>query len=1188
MYKIYTHKLWLIMRLTTVILFAMFMQVSAAGRAQQITLSKKLVALEYVLKEIHNQSGYDFFFDRKLIDKLKPISINVKNATLEETLKLALLGLPLTYNIEGKIVIIKKETPSLMTWFDGYFNKIDVSGQVLNESGMPLIGAYIRALNTAGISYITDKNGNFYLKNVDEKERLVVSYIGYKTDTIAINSRTLINITMIPEVLTINQVEIVSTGYQNIAKDRATGSFGVVTAKELNQYPVTSILERVQGLVPGINVSTKTIAGKSRNGSVNIRGISTIVSSYTKVNIDPLVVIDGFPSQQSITNGALEFINPDDIEQITFLKDAAAASIWGIQAANGVIVITTKKGTKNSTPNINFSSTFGTSAKPRADYGKLMTMTSYIALEKELIDKGRSYDPFSNTSSFIAENNSQAQAIVWAAKRGAITEAQRDQQLAKLALNNNSDQIADLMLQSPVTRQYNLSLSGGGPSSSTFVSGYFYDEDRAYKSNKNRGYSLKASNVSNILNGRITLTSDISVGNTKDKINGAAVRAMSIIKGGMRPYDMLQDENGNNIYYDVLATPAKARDLESKGYLPIGYSPVDELNYSNTMVNNTNLNMNVAANGKITPWLSANVSGNLGRTFKESELYWEPQSYEARMMVNESTSIGAGNKKYNGLPQGGKLDLTNGLGKTYSVRGQFLVDKDWNGKHRLNAVIGNEIREQFTKESGEIRYGVDKSYNAFRTVSSGAEYIDWSGQSQNISGTSRAVIEKTTRSLSYYANASYTFDNKYTVSASARFDDYNLLGVDRRDRAKPLWSSGLKWNAKNEEFLKNVNWLSGLSLRGTYGFSGNAPQGYAPVAVINLLGNETYTGYPYGRIITPAVDNLGWETTRMINYGLDFSLFNNRVSGSFEYYQKKTTDVIWQLPINGTYGFISTLFNTANLDGKGLDMGLTVVSIAAKDFRLSSTLNLSWNTNVINDVRFDTPTLSFSPQNLYSGYPTDYLFSYIWAGLDANGQSMIKDPKIQDKIYNVMEFPTRDIRKYSGRTNSPWFGSFSNSFQYKQFELNVQLQYVFGGVFRKPSIMSIGASNITNTGRSGDLDERWMNPGDEATTNVPGLYFGNGSNYNQSLARYVESDYLIRSKSNVRLQQISLSYQLPKKTLNKLGIKGLSFSGVCRNLGMIWAANKEGFDPDYLYNAIGNSYQLAPVPSFSFRTGLTF
>lgn len=1190
MCNIYIHKSWLILRLTTVVLIATFMQVSAAGFAQRITLSQKQITLRAILKEIHNQSGYDFFFDRKLIDKMNPVSITLKNATLEETMKITLSALPLSYNIDGRIIIIKKKEPELLNRLGEYFDNIKVAGKVKDENGIPLAGANIKALNTAGVSYITGKDGEFYFKDVSEKELLVISYIGYQTDTIAINGRTHLEITMIPQANTMSEVQIVSTGYQNLPKERATGSYSIVLPEEINKYPVVSVLERLQGLVPGVNISTKTVAGKSRNATVNIRGISTLVSSYTKVSTDPLLVIDGFPSQQSITNGAFDFINPDDIEQVTFLKDAAAASIWGIQAANGVIVITTKKGTRNSKPVFNFSATLGTSERPKTNYGKLMSMHDYIALEKELIDKGILLnDPVLNNAAFFPENNSQAQAIIFAAKRsnGVITDAQRDHQLAVLGANDNSNQVSELLLQSPTTRQYNLSVSGGGVNSSNFISGYFYNEDRVYKSNANKGYSLKASNVSNLLGGRVTLSSDLSIGNTRDKINGAAVRAMSMISGGLRPYDMLQDPNGNNIYYDLAATPQKARDLESKGYLPFRYSPVDELDYSNTYNTSNNLIMNIAANGKITSWLNLNVSGNLGRNFSEREIYWEPESYEARMLVNNGTSLSTTGARVYGVPQGGRLDLNNSLGRTYSLRGQLNVDKNWNGKHQLNVVLGNEIREQFSKESGELRYGADKAINAFRSVNPDAAYQDMHGNTQTLGGTSSLVVEKTTRALSYYANGSYTFDNKYTVSASGRFDDYNLLGVDRHDRAKPLWSTGLKWNVKSEEFLKGVTWLNQLSMRATYGFSGNAPQGYAPVAVINLLGNERYTGYPYGLIASPAVDNLGWETTRMINYGLDFSLFNNRVSGSVEYYQKQSRDIIWEMPINGAYGYMSTLFNTANLDGKGVDIGLSVVSLKNKDFRLSTVLNVSYNTNVIRDVRFDVPTTSFSPENLYSGYPSDYLFSYQWAGLDQTGQSLIKDPKIAGKNYSIMEYPFKDIREYSGRTSSPWFGSFSNSFQYKQWELNVQFIYALGGVFRKPSVSSIGFSNTTNVGRSGDLDERWVNPGDEAFKNVPGLIFGANTNYNLSLARYTESDYLIRSRSNIRLQQIMLSYSLPRKVLEKLGIRGLSFSAVGRNLGMIWAANREKLDPDYLYTTSTN-YQLAPVPSFSFRTGLNF
>jgi hypothetical protein len=293
------------------------------------------------------------------------------------------------------------------------------------------------------------------------------------------------------------------------------------------------------------------------------------------------------------------------------------------------------------------------------------------------------------------------------------------------------------------------------------------------------------------------------------------------------------------------------------------------------------------------------------------------------------------------------------------------------------------------------------------------------------------------------------------------------------------------------------------------------------------------------------------------------------------------------LPINSTYGFSSTLFNTANLTGQGVDISLNVVPVALKNFRWTAFMNLSYNTNVVRDTRFKTATTSFAPEILYDGYPSDYLFSYWWAGLDNTGQSLIRDPQKPDKTYNVLEFPFENIRVYSGRTTSPWFGGFGSSFEYKGLSLSCMLQYKFGGVFRMPSINNIGFSNNLYVGRMGDLARRWRKPGDEAITNVPGLEFGANTVFNQSVTRYSESTYLIRSKSSIHLQQVSLAYSVPKQWIAKAGMKGLTVSAVARNLGMIWAKNKENANPDYL-PASGGNYQLPPVTNFTFTAGVNF
>jgi len=1176
------HKILLIMRLTSVILLASLMQVAAAGFAQKISLSEKNASLTRIFAQIKSQSGYDFVADGNVLKTANLVNVDVKNMELPKVLGLIFKDQPLAFEIQNKMVVVLRKERSFIDRITEAFVKVDIRGLVVNERGEAMAGANVSVRGRNQVARTTG-DGSFSLLNLTGKETLITTFIGYKADTLTLNGQNSVVIAMKPLVAALEDVSIVSTGYQDVNKDRATGSFGIVTAKELAQFPTISVLERLQGLVPGVNISTKTTAGRSRNGTVNIRGISTIVGQNTQVSTEPLLVIDGFPSQISIARGGLDFLNPDDIQQVTFLKDAAASSIWGIQAANGVIVITTKKGKQNSAPSLNFSTTYSTSAKPKPGYGPLLSNTDYIELEKDMVNNYLVSDPVPGN---LEKNNSQAQAIIFKNKRGEISEAQMNAELAALALNDNGDQIAEYLLQRPTTKQYNLSLSGGGINSSYYMSGFYYTDDRVYKSNKNKGYSFNIGTTSALFKGRVNINTSLSYANTTDQTNPASAVAMSMTELGLRPYDMLKNPDGSIKYYDALLVPEKARALEGMGYLPFRYSPVDELNFNNTMNTGNNLGLNVDINGKITPWLSVTLSGNVGRNFNERENYQEPDSYEARILVNKGTSINSSGRPVYGIPIGGRLVLDNALVRSYNVRGQVNVNKNWDNKHELNMVLGNEIREVFNKNSGETRYGYDKVINAFSVVNPTVGYLNMYGDRPSIGATTGPVVEKTTRALSYYANGSYTFNSKYTISGSGRFDDLNLLGVARRKRAIPLWSTGVAWNMKKENLLKDIAWLSSLSGRFTYGFTGNAPQGYAPVTVINLNGTDGYSGLPGANIARPAREDLAWETTRMINYGLEFSLFDSRISGSLEYYKKHTTDIFYDLPINATYGFSSTLFNAAKLDGNGVDLGVSFAVIRSKEVTWNNTINLSYNTNIIHDERFKTPIGNEDVAQgkiIHDGYPTDFLFTYKFAGLDQKGETLIEDPKEPGKFYTTWDFPYYDIKEYSGRTASPWFGAYNTNVTYKRFDLGFQFQYQLGGVFLKPSISDGG----NYASRAGDLAQRWRKPGDELTTNVPGINtdFSQGFLYSASAERYSNSDLLVRSRSNVKLQQIRLAYAVPQQIANRLGVKSLNISAVCRNLGMIWAKNKEHIDPDYIYNF--STYQLAPVRTYSFQLSLS-
>jgi TonB-linked SusC/RagA family outer membrane protein len=1190
-----TTKTLLVMKLTFLLLTVAFLNVSGHGVAQSISLSGKNVPLKTIFKVIKQQTGYMVVYAREVLEDARPVSVDVKDMGLLNFLELVFKDQPVKYTIDQKtILIVEKPRAQVTVLFQAPAPLTDtaafaITGTVTDSTGKPLARATVLVKGRQQAVTTTDVTGKFTVR-VYINDVITISYVGYEEQQLQVkNTEGPFAFSLKHVASKLGDVEVVSTGYQTLPRERATGSFGIVTSKDLVKIPSTNLFERLQGLVTGVDISTATVAGKTRSGSMRIRGLSTIpgYTTESKVSMDPLLVVDGFATKLSISGGALDYLNPDDIDQITFLKDAAAASIWGMQAANGVVVVVTKKGIRNSKPSLSFSATYGTSARPRMDYYPINSSAEYIDLEKAHIDKGIFADPVprSNPGVFYPENSSQAQWIIFRYKRGEITEAQMNVSLDSLGRLDNRSQIRQYLLQPSSTQQYNISLSGGGPNSSFYFSGYYYQDEPVYKSNVNRGYSLNAGNTASLLNGRVTLTTGLTYSNKRDKLNMAAVTALNTAPGGLRPYDMLKDANGQTKYYDVLVISPLARTLESRGYLPFSYSPIDELRYSNTISTGNNVSLNMGINTNITNWLNLNLSGNISRVFDETEAYDEPESYAARLLVNKATGLYP-TYVTNGLPKGGKLVLRNAQGRSYNLRSTIGVNKNWNNKHQVNMLVGTEIRETYDKSATETRYGVDKTINLYRTVSVGATFKDINSSTQSVPATTTPVSEFTTRALSYYGNASYTFNGKYILSGSARLDDYNLLGVEKRKRALPLWSAGLKWNISKEAFLQRVHWVNNLGARMTYGFSGNAPQGYAPVTVINLLGTEFYTGLPYGNISSPANPTLTWEKTRMINLGIDYALFKNRVYGSAELYYKLSTDIIWQMPINGTYGFSTFLFNTANLHGKGVDLSVSVVPVLTKNWRWTSTLNLSYNTNIVKDARFKVPTGSFDIKTLYEGYPVDYLFSYNWAGLDTTGQALIKSPDSKT-TYTVNEFPFLDIRSYSGRTTSPWFGGFINTISFKGLELSAYFSFNFGGVFRKPSANGFGFSNNGFVGRNKDIATRWRKKGDEAFTDVPGMVYGVGANFFQSINRYIESDKLVRSRSFIKCRQVSLSYTIPAALLGKVGLKNLTLSAVARELGLVWAKNKEGLDPEYLYSA-GTGFQLPPSVKYSFRLATNF
>lgn len=1205
-------KIALVMRLSIVLLFVCLQQVSARGYAQKVTLSAKQIPLTQAFNSIKAQTGYSFFWDQQLLDKAPLISVAVKDAPIGVALDKCLNGLNLSYEIKGNIILIKEKKAEAVTNAGNYTPlqaapaSYTLKGHVVDAHGRtPLEGATV-ILNPLDWKTQTNEKGEFTFENIPEgRYKVEATYVGYLRGQGYYNTADKsypFSISMLPELAEQEEV-ILSTGYQKLKKNSVTGSFSVVTAKDIEQTPSPNIMERLEGKVPGVQFDV-------RNNKILVRGLATYGLGNSTA---PLIVIDGFPYiDQKLTNiqatnfssGAtsgstnpnaptppaysgnsiLSSFNPSDIESITFLKDAAAAAIWGAQAANGVIVVETKKGRKNAPVSVSLSATYSTSAPAKLSNLNAMSTKDYVNLERELFDKSFYYDP---TGNYRYAAVSEAVDIMYRAKRGEITADQRETALAELSGRSNYDQIRDLLLQSVTSQQYNLAVSGGNANGSYHISGNYSRNRPVYQSNYGESYFLNSNTSNSFLNNRLTLNTGLNYTYYKSVMNTAAVSALSAGRLGLAPYDMLEDASGNTIQRGLSFTKRVSDSLTRLGHLSWTYNPVDELNYNNTTLTKTALRANVSLTGKITDWLNLQLAGQLQRNIEDQVNLQDLQSLATRELVNTGTVITNG-KAVNNVAKGGIYKTSNSSGEDYSLRAQLNFNRGWrNGKHQLTALAATEIRQIKSTGYKQTRYGYDPITSSSVTVNPTVAYATMYGYTTTLGYSDNVVYKTRQRYLSYLSNATYSYLGRYHATASARFEDYSMLGVRRSQRGTPLWSAGLRWDIARENFMKDVKWVNNLSVRTSTGTGGVIPRDAIAYSVVTL-GNDSYTGVPMASINGFANPTLTWQTVKSYNAGVDADLFNSRLGVTFDIYRKRSYNIFTSFNFNSTYGFDNVSYNTADMSNGGMEVSVTGQLIRRKNWQFISSFNLAYNTNKITDNRYPLNTTgSATTTQLRSGQPVDGLYAYRWAGLNNQGQPQIYNSK--GVVTGSSGFPTTYAADmiYMGRSTPAIFGGFTNTLQYKSWSLSARMVYYMGYKFLKNEIYA--GSYPTSTQLSGRLStsralvNRWRQAGDEAFTNVPGISNANS----KTVEWYNNSDISVADGSHIRLQQVTLGYVMPASMLKKVpAFKSAAINLTASNLGIIWRKNKDGIDPDYVMT---NDYNnLPPAVNYSLNLNLTF
>jgi TonB-linked SusC/RagA family outer membrane protein len=1042
-----------------------------------------------------------------------------------------------------------------------------VSGTVKDHGGNALPGVTIQVEGQRKWG-ITDNNGYFAITIPADATHLLFSFSGMEQKKITLGSSALLDVVMENKVLN----EVVVTGYQTLSKERATGSFSTVKASDLQHRRISSLSQVLEGNLPGL-VSYK--------GDISIRGTSTFVA-----NSSPLYVIDGFPVENlAYDNGGrltdnVPDINPEDIETITTLKDAAAASIYGARAANGVIVITTKKA-RAGAARINFSADFSLTPKYALSY-------LHKADANEMVDL--TYDFFNNNPKFTTDPLGEVaylrngKGIITPALdyllqsvEGKITRVEADAKLNELRKKNvYNQQVLDHLMRVASNQQYNLSLSKASAGNAFNFSATFRNT---------QGYDLKEKNQSLGLNFRNTLTvnkwltaeTGFYLNYGDDTRPGSEGIAGTSLINDQLPFEALYDDNGNPLPLRESMTAQQKLNAQKYKLYSVDIVPEKELDYNLIKTRSIKTRVYGKLNAKITSWLNYDVMFQYEKNNSKAEQLLDRNSYYMRNLFNTFSALDAkGNTVYK-LPLGDAYRNTADYLRAYTFRQQLNVNKTFNGDHELVAIAGSETREVKNNRDFNGYFGYDPLTLKFQPVNGQDLVNGFIGLNQARAQLSPSSLgdqrETINRYFSFYGNAGYTYQNKYMLSASARYDLSNLFGTNPAYQYRPLWSAGASWIISREKFMSAISWLDLLKIRTSYGVNGNVARNAGPFMVASY-GINTLTGQTSGSIATPPNPDLRWEKTTTTNIGIDFSLLKDRISGAVDVYNKKSNDLLTTITINPTLGFETAMVNNGAMQNRGIELMLKGQVIKQRNFGWDVVINSSFNKNEVTRVDYAPQTADELVNNYGSRYlpgkPFKSLYSYAYAGLNGLGNPTIYDlsGKATDEYINQP-----GLAHYNGSYVPTFSGALINNIRYKNFLMSFLFVYNAGHVMRMdlPYEISSFPNGLTGAG----ISNAWKKPGDELITNIPrtSWQYDQTSDKNNT-SYYLYGDQAIVSAAYIKARNLALSYSLPKQWLQRVKVADVKIRVQADNLFYI-GFNGEGIDPE----ATGGSgaYRTLPI-----------
>ncbi|MBC9931210.1 SusC/RagA family TonB-linked outer membrane protein [Chitinophaga qingshengii] len=1150
------------MKLTVMLLLAALMQVSASSFAQTVTLSVKKAPLNSVFREMQQQTGYSFLYSKEDLQQTSHVSLDVKNAPLATALQQCFKDQPLTFTIVDKVVIIKREkTATAAPLAVETIAALPITGTVTDSAGTPLPGASIVIKGTTK-STISDVDGRF---NIDAKpgEVLVIRYVGFNNQEITIGKSSSIQVKLEQLSNRLTGISVVSTGYQTISKERAPGSYATISADDMKGRMQTGILDRIEGMAAGMT---------SYKGKQQIRGVSTL-SSQTA----PLYVIDGMPFE-----GDSAVINPSDIATITVLKDATAASIYGARAANGVIVMTTKQG-KPGAMRVSYNNSFKFTPLPSRGYSNLMSSAELVDFQREMFN----YRSNDYNSINPRKGMNDVYRLLYERKGNKITEDQLQDALNVYRNNDRYRQMKDeLLRQAAMTQQHSLAFSGGSEKYRYNLSVNYLGTSPYEKNQQSQrfGYNLR-----NSFNFTKWMRVDVGVlGSSIKEDYDNGFLGMDNYNRGKASYYMLRDPNGQPAQWYLTKSQFEIDRLNSLGLQDETYRPLEEVNRQHYTRKGNYLNLNIGANFRIANGLTLDVRYQAERMDTTIQQLYRKNANVVTKMINDATPQGSA---LSPIPLGGQFDEWRTSANTNMLRLQLNYNKLIGEDHEIQALAGAERRQVRRTATNIYKYGYDEFSLNYKPLNErdlvllqrGVEAVD---DVFYLDRKEKGFRDQEDRFVSFYGNGSYTYKRKLTASGSIRMDQSNLFGTDPKYQYKPMWSAGLLYVITDGE---DISWLDRLAVRTTYGINANIPKDAGPYMITMDNGNNNLTNESQAYVYSPPNAGLRWEKTKVTNIGIDFSTFSGKLTGSVDFYNKNTSDLLGRMKADPTTGWSYYVVNYGSMYNRGVDLTLTSTNVNTKDFRWNTTFNFNYNKN-------ELTRLDVSDNSMYGyvydiqrrrGVPMDALYSVRYAGLDATGkpQAYTKDGKI---VKSLADLSISDL-VYSGTTVPPYSASLQNTLRYKDFDLFFMFIYYGGNVMRDvvaPYLTKFPELNYTSNMDRLALNY-WKKPGDEQNPDIaPGYLSSASTNFT---ALWDAADTHVSKASYIKLRDVTLSYNLPASLLKKAFIQSMRVSFQVQNLWR-WSANEQNLDPEVW---AGNKFgaftrgQLIP-PSYTIGVNVNF